>query len=162
LDACFFALGVTSSGMSEEGYRKVTHDITLAAAGTLLRLNPGMAFVFVSGAGADSTERGRVMWARVKGATENALLAMPFRSVHVFRPAMIQPLHGIRSRTRSYRILYTVAAPVMPLLRRLFPRSITTTEELGRAMIAAARWGKGTRILESGEIRGAAKRPDMG
>jgi uncharacterized protein YbjT (DUF2867 family) len=149
LDACLFALGVTSSGMTEEAYRRVTYDITLAAAGTLLRLNPQITFVFVSGAGADSSERGRVMWARVKGATENALLAMPFPAVHVFRPAMIQPLHGIRSRTTSYRILYTVAAPLMPLLRRLFPGYITTTEELGRAMIAAAKAGEGKRILES-------------
>jgi uncharacterized protein YbjT (DUF2867 family) len=157
IDVCFFALGVTSAGMTEEAYRQVTYLITLNVAETLLRLNRQLTFIFVSGAGADSSERGKVMWARVKGATENALLRMPFRSVYVFRPAMIQPLHGIRSRTASYRILYAVFTPFMPLLRLLFPGYITTTEQLGRAMIAAAKSGADKRVLESRDIRGVVR-----
>ena len=152
LDACLFTLGVTSAGMSEQEYRRVTYDITMAAATMLLRLNPQLTFVFVSGAGTDSTERGRVMWARVKGAAENALLRMPFKRAYMFRPAAIQPLHGIRSRTTSYRIAYTVMSPVLPLLRRLFPQYLTTTETLGRAMIEVAKHGTPKQVLESKEI----------
>jgi uncharacterized protein YbjT (DUF2867 family) len=94
-DACFFCLGITSLGLSEEQYRRVTYDITMAAAKALARLNPDMTFVYVTGAGTDSTEHGRTMWARVKGETENALLRLPFRAAYMFRPAAIQPLHGI-------------------------------------------------------------------
>jgi uncharacterized protein YbjT (DUF2867 family) len=104
-DACFFSIGVTSSGMTEESYSRATYNMTLAAAETLARLNPQMTFLFVSGAGSDSTEKGRVMWARVKGRTENAVLRLPFRAAYVFRPGMIQPLHGIRSKTQSYRVM---------------------------------------------------------
>jgi uncharacterized protein YbjT (DUF2867 family) len=152
LDACLFCLGVTAAGMSEAEYRKVTYDIALAAAETLLRLNPGMTFVFVSGLGTDSTEKGRVMWARVKGATENALLKMPFQAAYMFRPAFIQPLHGIRSRTTAYRVFYILAAPFMPLLRRLFPRSFTTTERLGKAMLQVVRSGAPKQVLEPADI----------
>jgi uncharacterized protein YbjT (DUF2867 family) len=152
VDACLFTLGVTSAGMSEQEYRRVTYDITMAAATMLLRLNPQLTFVFVSGAGTDSTERGRVMWARVKGAAENALLRMPFKGAYMFRPAAIQPLHGVRSRTMSYRIAYTVMSPVLPLLRRFFPQYITTTEKLGRAMIVVAKRGAPKQVLESKDI----------
>ena len=152
-DACFFCLGVTSAGMSEAGYTRVTYDLTMAAASTLVRLNPGMTFVFVSGAGTDSTERGRLMWARVKGRTENALLRMPFKAAYMFRPGVVQPMHGVRSRTAAYRILYSLTAPLLPLLRRLFPNQILTTEEMGRAMLAAVRRGAPARVLESRDIR---------
>lgn len=152
-DACFFCLGVTSAGMSEADYTRVTYDITMAAAKVLVRLNPGMTFVFVSGAGTDSTERGRLMWARVKGKTENALLQMPFKAAYMFRPGVIQPMHGVRSRTAAYRILYSMTAPLIPLIRRLFPSQILTTEEMGRAMLNAARRGSPTRVLESRDIR---------
>ena len=118
-DACFFCLGVSSAGMSEENYRRITYDITLAAAQTLVKLNPNMTFVYVSGAGTDSSERGRVMWARVKGQTENALLRLPFKAAYMFRPAVIVPLHGIKSRTMLYRIPYAVLGPLLPLLKRL-------------------------------------------
>jgi uncharacterized protein YbjT (DUF2867 family) len=97
--ACFFCLGVSSAGMDEAKYTQLTYDLTLAAASTLARLNPSMTFLYVSGAGTDSTERGRTMWARVKGKTENALLKLPFRAAYMFRPGIIQPLHGIRSKT---------------------------------------------------------------
>src|SRR5687767_4797422 len=91
-DACFFCLGIASAGMSEEAYTRVTHDLTLSVAELLARLNPHMTFVYVSGAGADSTEKGRIMWARVRGRTENAVLKLPFRRAHIFRPAGIQPM----------------------------------------------------------------------
>ena len=151
-DACFFCAGVSSAGMSEAQYRRVTYDQTVAAAVLLARLNPQMTFVYVSGAGTDSSERGRTMWARVKGSTENALLAMPFAAAYMFRPAGIQPLHGIRSRTALYRVVYTALAPALPFLRRRFPRYLTTTEQLGRAMIEAAKHGASKRILNTIDI----------
>jgi len=154
-DACFFCLGVSSSGLSEESYSRVTYDITMAAAQTLVRLNPFMTFIFVSGTGTDSTEQGRTMWARVKGKTENALLRLPFKAVYIFRPAGIQPLHGIQSRTPSYRVLYALAKPVFPLLKLLLPNYITTTEHLGRAMLRVAQSGFAKRILEACDINQA-------
>jgi uncharacterized protein YbjT (DUF2867 family) len=151
-DACFFCLGITSAGMSEADYRRVTYDIALAAARTLVKLNPGMTFIFVSGAGADSSEQGRVMWARVKGATENALLALPFKGVYVFRPAAIQPLHGIRSKTSWINVAYAVLGPLYPVWKTLFPKYVTTTELVGRAMINVGRRGAPQRVLENQDI----------
>jgi uncharacterized protein YbjT (DUF2867 family) len=151
-DACFFCLGVSSAGMSEQDYRRITYDITLAAAETLAKLNPNMTFIFVSGAGTDSSERGRMMWARVKGQTENALLRLPFKAAYMFRPGVIVPLHGIKSRTMLYRVPYAVLGPLLPLLKRLFPKSITTTEKLGRAMLIAAKRGALKPVLESADI----------
>jgi uncharacterized protein YbjT (DUF2867 family) len=157
-DACFFCVGVTSAGLGEAEYRRVTCDIALAAAQALLRRSPGLTFVFVSGAGADSTEQGRVMWARVKGATENALLRLPFKAVYVFRPAVIQPRHGIRSRTGWYNAIYAVTWPLVPVIRLLAPRYVTTTEDVGRAMIEVAAHGAPRRVLENGDINAAARR----
>jgi uncharacterized protein YbjT (DUF2867 family) len=151
-DACFFTLGVTSAGMSEPQYTHITYDLTLAAATTLARLNPNMTFIYVSGSGTDSTERGRSMWARVKGKTENALLNLPFKAAYMFRPGFIQPLHGIRSRTRLYQIFYTVIKPILPLLRSIFPSQIATTEQMGRAMLKVARNGYPRPILEAKDI----------
>jgi uncharacterized protein YbjT (DUF2867 family) len=151
-DAALYCLGVSSAGMTEADYRRVTYDLTISIAETLLRLNPNMTFVFVSGAGTDSTEKGRTMWARVKGAAENALLRMPFKATYMFRPGAIRPLHGIRSKTAAYRITYVFMAPVLPLLQWLLPTLVTTTEQLGRAMLHAARSGAPKRILESRDI----------
>ncbi len=151
-DACFFCLGVTSAGIKEADYERVTYGITVAAAETLARLNPRMTFVFVSGAGSDSSEKGRVMWARVKGKTENAILRMPFKGAYAFRPGVIQPLHGIRSRTAAYRVGYMLFKPLIPLLRRAFPGQILTTEQLGRAMLKVAKSGAPKRILEAKDI----------
>jgi len=151
-DACFFSLGVSSAGMDEAKYTHLTYDLTLSAATTLARLNPQMSFVYVSGVGTDSTERGRSMWARVKGKTENALLKLPFQAAYMFRPGFIQPLHGIRSKTRLYQFVYTTLNPILPLLKSAFPKSMTTTEELGRAMINVARNGYPKAILETREI----------
>jgi uncharacterized protein YbjT (DUF2867 family) len=159
-DACFFTLGTSAVGLSEAEYTRVTYDLTLAVARTLVRLNPGMTFIYVSGLGTDSSERGRAMWARVKGRTENALLALGFRRAFMFRPGVIVPLHGIRSRTTAYRIGYAVTAPVLPLLRRLFPNAVTTTEVVGRAMLAVAERGNPKAVLESADINrvGSAER----
>jgi uncharacterized protein YbjT (DUF2867 family) len=154
-DACFFCLGVSSAGMNEDAYRRVTYDITLAAGEALARHNPGMTFVYVSGQGTDSTERGRSMWARVKGRTENALLALPLET-YLFRPGYIQPLHGAASKTRLYRLLYRVTTPLYPVLRRVAPRYVTTTERVGRAMINVTRNGAPKRILENPDINAAA------
>jgi uncharacterized protein YbjT (DUF2867 family) len=151
-DACFFCLGVTSVGLSEERYRHLTYDITLAAATTLVKLNPGMVFVYVTGRGTDPTERGSLMWARVKGKTENDLLKLPFKAAYMFRPAGIQPLHGIKSRTAWYQAAYVVAAPVLTLLNRIAPKYVTTTEQVGRAMIKVARDGYPRPVLESEDI----------
>jgi uncharacterized protein YbjT (DUF2867 family) len=151
-DACFFCLGVSSARMSEQNYRHITYDITLAAAETLVQRNLAATFIYISGAGADSTERGRSMWARVRGATENALLRLPFKAVYNFRPGLIIPLHGIRSRTRLYRLLYTLTAPVLPLLKGRFTKYVTTTEQIGRAMILATTKGAPKQILESEDI----------
>jgi uncharacterized protein YbjT (DUF2867 family) len=151
-DACFFTLGVSAAGMSETAYTRLTYDLTLSVARTLLRLNPAMTFMYVSGMGTDSTERGRVMWARVKGRTENALLGLGFPAAYMFRPGAVQPLHGIRSRTGWYRALYRVTGFMLPLLKKVFPHAITTTEQLGRKVIAVAREGYPKQILESRDI----------
>ena len=151
-DACFFCLGVSSAGMSEERYTRVTFDLTLAVAATLARLNPQMTFVYVSGMGTDSTERGRVMWARVKGRTENALLRQPFKAAYMVRPGVIIPLHGIRSKTMWYRLLYAATRPLYPVVKAVAPNAVTTTEQMGRAMLALVRRGYATPILETKDI----------
>jgi uncharacterized protein YbjT (DUF2867 family) len=153
-DACFFCLGVSSVGMTEADYRRVTYDLALGAAKTLARLNPGMTFIYVSGAGTDSTGRGRSMWARVKGETENALLRLPFKAAVMFRPGFIQPLHGIRSKTKLYQVFYTALGPFIPLLKAVAPNAVTTTEQLGRAMIKIAKNGAPKPLLESRDING--------
>jgi uncharacterized protein YbjT (DUF2867 family) len=151
-DACFFCLGVSSIGMEEDRYRHLTYDITLATAKTLSRLNPQMVFVYVTGRGTDSTEHGPLMWARVKGKTENDLLKLPFKAAYMFRPAGIQPLHGIRSKTAWVQAIYVGTAPLLSLLNRVAPKYMTTTEQVGRAMIKVARDGYPKAVLESEDI----------
>lgn len=149
--ACFFCLGVSSAGMSEAAYRRVTYDLTIAAAEAFMEVNPGSTFCFVSGQGTDSTERGRFMWARVKGATENRLLGMG-PSTFMFRPGFIQPLKGVRSKTRLYRLFYGLTGPAFPLLARLAPGQVTTTVRVGRAMIRVVADGYPKRVLETTDI----------
>jgi uncharacterized protein YbjT (DUF2867 family) len=151
-DACFFCLGVSSVGMKEDDYRRVTYDLTMAAATVLARLNPGMTFTYVTGSGTDSSERGSSMWARVKGATENALLRLPFKAAYMFRPGLIQPLHGARSKTPLYHGIYVAIAPLLSLAFRLWPRKVTTTEHIGRAMLATARGGAPKAVLDPADI----------
>ena len=150
--ACFFCLGVTSVGLTEEAYRKVTYDITAAFVKALAPSAAGMTFVFVSGRGTDGTEKGKVMWARVKGAAENLVLGAGFQAAYAFRPGVIQPLHGIRSRTPAYRILYAAFSPVFGAMKLLSPQSIVTTETMGRAMLEAARRGAPQKLLENRDI----------
>lgn len=152
-DACFFCLGVTSAGMTEEAYTRVTYELTTKIGSTLSRLNTGMTFVYVSGSGTDGSEQGGSMWARVKGRTENALLRMPFRGAYMFRPGFIEPLHGIQSKTRSYRIFYAVLRPLFTLLHRALPNQVLTTEEIGLAMLAVTRDGAPKAVLEARDIR---------
>jgi uncharacterized protein YbjT (DUF2867 family) len=154
-DACFYCLGISSIGMTETAYRRITYDMPLAAAQTLMRDNPGMTFIYVSGNGADPTESGKTMWARIKGAAENALLRLPLKTF-VFRPAFVQPLNGIGSKSKWINAIYTLFSPLAPLLMRLIPNYATTTTDIGRAMIGVARNGAPTRILESPAIRQAA------
>ena len=159
-DACFFCLGVSSFRMQEADYSRLTYDLTLAAGRTLASLNPQMAFVYVSGRGTDSSEQGRSMWARVKGKTENALKLLPFRAVYLFRPGVIEPLHGIQSKTRMYRLLYPLLRPVMAFMHALTPNQIVTTEEVGRAMLALARRHDAAKaVLESVDIAALGRTP---
>ncbi len=148
-DACLFCLGVSAAGMSEQDYTRVTYDVTLAAAQVLARLSPAMTFIYVSGEGTDSTEHKGAMWARVKGRTENALGKLPFKAV-MFRPGLIRPLHGIRSKTRLYRVVYTLMWPAFPLLGVL--GLLTTTERVGRAMLRVVRDGAPRPILTNRDI----------
>ena len=158
-DACFFCIGVTSSRMSEQAYSHLTYDLTLAAASMLASHNPGMVFVYVSGAGADSSETSKTMWERVRGKTENALLRLPFRGVYIFRPGMIQPLDGIRSKTQAYRIFYSMMKPLLPVLKAAMPRHVIDTREIGQAMLAVVRRGAPRRVLESADIGALVRRP---
>jgi uncharacterized protein YbjT (DUF2867 family) len=151
-DACFFCLGVSSIGLDEARYRHATYDITMAAATTLSRLTPGMTFIYVTARGTDSTEQGSRMWARVKGKTENDLLKLPFKAAYMFRPAAIQPLHGVRSKTTWIHVIYVATAPLWALLNRVAPAYATTTEKVGRAMIKVAREGYAKPVLESEDI----------
>jgi uncharacterized protein YbjT (DUF2867 family) len=157
-DACFFCLGVSSVGMSEADYTRVTHDLTLSVATTLARLNPAMTFVYVTGAGTDSSAKGRSMWARVKGQTENELIALPFKAAYMFRPGVIEPLHAVRSKTALYRLAYVAATPLFSLMRAVRPGSLVTSVEVGRAMLAVARGGYPRPILEVADIQAAARR----
>jgi len=151
-DSCLFCLGVSSVGMDAERYRHLTYDVTLAAANTLVRLNPNMVFTYVTGRSTDSTEQGPLRWARVKGKTENDLLKLPFKAAYMFRPAGIQPLHGVRSKTGWINVIYVVAAPLLSYLARTSPKFMTTSEQLGRAMIKVARDGYPKPVLESEDI----------
>jgi uncharacterized protein YbjT (DUF2867 family) len=154
-DACFFCLGTSAVGMKEAEYRKITYDLTLGVADVLLRSGV-KTFVYVSGQG--TNEHGRAMWARVKGATESALMRLPFESVYCFRPGFIQPLDGIRSKTGWYQAMYTATGWLYPVMRRVARRFLTTTREVGRAMIAVAADGYEKRLLEAADIQAAARR----
>ncbi|UYZ59460.1 NAD-dependent epimerase/dehydratase family protein [Hymenobacter latericus] len=147
-DACFFCLGVSSVGMSEAEYTRLTYDLTLGFARTLARLNPPMTFCYVSGAGTDGSERGRQMWARVKGRTENALQQLPFRRVYAFRPGYMHPTPGLKNTLSGYRYF----AWAYPALRKLLPGYVSTLQEMAQAMINAARFGYPKPVLEVRDI----------
>ncbi|MDF3835643.1 semialdehyde dehydrogenase [Cupriavidus basilensis] len=159
VDACFFCAGVSSFGMSESAYRAVTYDLTLHVAQQLLARNPRMTMVYVSGAGADSSEKGSTMWARVRGQTENALRRLPFRQVVIFRPSAIIPEDGIASRTNVYRWMCILLKPMLTMLRRLSPESVLTTQIIGDAMLNAVRHGVPHAILAPADIHRLASSP---
>ena len=153
-NACYFCMGVSSIGMKEKEYRKVTYDLTMHVADTLVKLNPDMTFCYVSGAGTDSSEKGRTMWARVKGKTENDLLKLPFKAAYMFRSGYIQPIKGLKN---TYTI-YKVVGPLYPLWKTLFPRHVCTLEDVGSAMIDVVLNGPDRKILECPDINQLAKR----
>ncbi len=157
VDACFFCLGVSSAGMSEEEYIRLTYDLTLGVAAMLARQNPDIVFIYVSGSGTDSTERSSTMWARVKGKTENHLMRLPFTAVGLFRPGTIIPMNGEQSKTRSYRLFYAIFKPLLKMLHRLSPNSILTTEDIGRAMLSFSKRSSNHRILEIQDIAKLAR-----
>ncbi|MEJ0035874.1 MAG: NAD-dependent epimerase/dehydratase family protein [Gammaproteobacteria bacterium] len=161
-DACFFCLGTSSAGKTEAQYRRVTFDLTMAVASTLARLNPSMVFVYGSGAGADSSGAGPVMWAKVRGQTENALQKLPFRAVYAFRPGVIQPLHGATSKTRAYRVFYSLTRPLLPIVRKLFPKFVLTTVTIGQAMLNTVRYGAPKTVLEAADIQERSQPPRVG
>ena len=147
-NACFFCLGVSSIGMKEEAYKRITYDLTMAAARTLSKLNPDMTFCYVSGSGTDSSERGRIMWARVKGKTENDVAALPFKAAYACRPGFIKPIKGLKKAYGVSRILGTV----YPVLRALFSNYVCTLEDLGRAMVRVSTEGYSKKVLECADI----------
>lgn len=155
-DACLFSLGVSAGGMGEEKYHRLTYELTLAAAQAILSQNPQLTFIYVSGAGTNSSEKGGAMWARVKGKTENALLRLPFKDAYMFRPAYIQPIHGEVARAAGIRWMYTLFGPLYPLWRALFPKYVTTTEILAKAMITVARRGAPKKIIENADLAALA------
>jgi len=150
-NVCYFCLGVTAAGKSEQEYHIITYDLTLNFAKTILEQNPDSIFCYVSGAGTDSTEKGRMMWARVKGKTENKILAMSFKSAYMFRPAYIQPMKGIRSKTKLYNMFYSFLKYFYFILKS-FPKYVTSTDRLGKAMIKTVAKGYDKNILESKDI----------
>jgi uncharacterized protein YbjT (DUF2867 family) len=152
-DACFFCLGVSSLGMKEPDYSRITYDLTMQAATTLSRLNPAMTFCYVSGTGTDSTEKGRLMWARVKGKTENHLQKLPFKAVYLFRPGLMKPVKG----QRNVKAIYRLIGSLYPLWKILSPKNVCTLEEVGLAMIQAVEVGYHKEILENMDIALLAK-----
>jgi uncharacterized protein YbjT (DUF2867 family) len=155
-DACFFCLGVSAGGMSEAEYRRITYDYTLTLAKVLYKLNPDMTFIYVSGQG--TNEQGRMMWARVKGATENDLLKMGFKKAIMFRPGAIIPLRGIKSRTNLYQFFYDYFMWLLKLVKRISPDSVTDTTKMGLAMINAHLKGAKKNILEPKDINELAEK----
>ncbi len=158
-DACLFCAGVSALGRSEAEYRRLTFDMTLTVAKALIRVSPAMRFLYVTGVGTDSSEMGRSMWARVKGATENALLRLGFAGVALFRPGYIQPLRGVSSKVGWYNSLYAVLRPAYPLLKLVAAKHVTDSDTLGRAMLEAVQPGGPNGVIEPAEINRLGRAP---
>lgn len=161
-DACFYCLGTSSVGKAKEEYTRVTYDLTMAVAEPLVRMNPGMVFIFVSGASTDSSERGSSMWARVKGRTENALLRLPFRAAYMFRPGLIRAVKGVQSKTPFYQFFYTFLGPLVALAHAAFPNHVVSTSEIGQAMLSLVRRPSSKAIQEVRDIREICNRMQTG
>jgi uncharacterized protein YbjT (DUF2867 family) len=155
-DACYFCLGVSSFRMKEKEYNEITYRVTLHLAKLLSDINPSMSFCYVSGVGTDSTEKGRSMWARVKGKTENALKKLPLKSVFLFRPGYIQPQKGIKSKTAMYNTLYVFVKPLYPLFKLIIPGKVTTTSDIGKAMIYTSLHGSDKDVFYNKDINEVA------
>lgn len=151
-NACFFCAGVSSIGKTEDEYKRITYDLTTNFAKAFLNQNPNSTFNYVSGSGTDSSEKGKLAWARVKGKTENDLMKMNFKNSFMFRPGYIQPIKGLK---RAYKI-YKVLAPFYPIWKTLFPKYVVSLEDVGQAMINAAKFGFEKNILECEDIRKAS------
>ncbi len=151
-DACFLCMGVSSAGMNEEKYRVITYDYTLALARALKELNPNMTCTYVSGQGTDSSEKGRSMWARVKGKTENDLLKLGFKQAYMYRSGAIIPLRGIKSRTKAYQFMYDYFMWLVKLIKFLAPNSVVNTTQIGKSMINVAHQGYSKTILNPEDI----------
>jgi uncharacterized protein YbjT (DUF2867 family) len=150
-DACLYLIGVSSTGMSEAEYTRITNEMTIKAAKQLVELNHNMRIIYVSGMGADSTEQGKEMWARVEGKTENTLLSMPFKAAYMLRPAAILPMHGVTSKTPQYRLVYKLMKPLNPLLKRM--KSVVTSEQLGQVILHLAKTGTTKEVLEREQLK---------
>jgi hypothetical protein len=147
-NACYFCMGVSSIGKKEDEYKRITYDLTMNFANSLVKLNPEMTFCYVSGVGTDSSEKGRSMWARVKGKTENDLMKLPFKAAYMFRPGYIQPTKGLKNTYKAYKIF----APFYPLIKLLFSKYATTLKEIGLAMINVTLYGSDKKVLECKDI----------
>jgi uncharacterized protein YbjT (DUF2867 family) len=157
-DACYFCLGISSFRMNERDYNKITYKITLHLAKLLSDINSDLSFCYVSGTGTDSSEKGKTMWARVKGKTENAILNLPFKSVYLFRPGYIQPMDGVKSKTALYNALYTFMKPLYPLFKLIIPSKVTTSVNIGKAMIYTTLHGYDKNILYNKDINELAEK----
>lgn len=151
-DACFFSLGISAAGLTEEQYRQITYGFTMALAKTLFEQNPQMTFNYVSGMGTDETEKGRMMWARVKGKTENDLLKMGFKQAYMFRPGAIIPLRGIKSRTKAYQFMYDYFMWLVKGIKAVSPNSVVTTTQIGQAMINSMLKGYDKKIIRPADM----------
>jgi len=151
-DACFFCLGISAAGLNEEQYKRITYDFTLALAKTLFGINPKMTFNYVSGEGTDSSEKGKMMWARVKGKTENDLLNLGFKQAFMFRPGAIIPLRGIKSKTKSYQFMYDYFLWLVKIIKLIAPNSVVSTTQIGLAMINSVLNGYPEKILKPKDI----------
>lgn len=153
-DACYMCMGISAAGLSEEKYKQITYNYTMALAQTLYELNPDMTITYVSGQGTDSSENGRAMWGRVKGKTENDLLKLGFNQAFMFRPGGIIPLRGIKSKTKSYQFFYDYFMWLIKLIKLIAPNSIVNTTQIGKAMIKVTMKGYHKTIIDPKDIIG--------
>jgi uncharacterized protein YbjT (DUF2867 family) len=152
-NACFICLGIAAKDMNNAvQYERITYSLTMAAAKILARLNPQITITYVSGAGTDGTAQSKSLWMRVKGKTEQALLALPIKQAVMFRPLAVQAMNGEVAKNGLYRFAFALATPVISIVRKLMPKYIVTTEQMGRAMLSVAKQGSDKRVFESADI----------